>query len=76
MAFIVASAFFMENLDGAAITIVLPQIAGTFAITPTAASLGITVYMISQAIFIAISSWAADRFGPRDVFCWAIAVFA
>lgn len=75
MAFIVASAFFMENLDGAAITIVLPQIAGTFAITPTAASLGITVYMISQAIFIAISSWAADRFGPRDVFCWAIAVF-
>jgi EmrB/QacA subfamily drug resistance transporter len=75
VAFIVASAFFMENLDGAAITIVLPQIAHTFAITPTAASLGITVYMISQAIFIAVSSWAADRFGPRDVFCWAIGVF-
>ncbi len=75
VALIVASAFFMENLDGAAITIVLPQIAGTFVITPTAASLGITVYMVSQAIFIAISAWAADRFGPRDVFCWAIAVF-
>ncbi len=75
IALIVASAFFMENLDGAAITIVLPQIAGTFGITATAASLGITVYMVSLAIFIAMGAWAADRFGPRNVFCLAIAVF-
>ncbi len=75
IALIVACSFFMENLDGAAITIVLPQVAGTFAITPSAASLGITVYMVSLAIFIAMSAWAADRFGPRNVFCWAIVFF-
>ena len=75
IALIAASAFFMENLDGAAITIVLPHIATTFAITPTAASLGITVYMVSLAIFISMSAWAADRFGPRNVFCWAIGAF-
>ena len=75
IALLVACAFFMENLDGAAITIVLPQVANTFGITATAASLGLTVYMVSLAIFLAMSAWAADRFGPRNLFCWAIAVF-
>ena len=75
IALIVACAFFMENLDGAAITIVLPQIAKTFLISPSAASLGVTIYMVSLAIFLAMSGWAADRFGPRNFFCWAIAVF-
>ena len=76
IALIVAFAYFMENLDGAAITIVLPQIAETYRLSPTAASLGITAYMVSLAIFLAMSGWAADRFGPRNVFCWAIAAFA
>lgn len=76
VALIVAFAYFMENLDGAAITIILPQIAETYRLSPTAASLGITAYMVSLAIFLAMSGWAADRFGPRNVFCWAIAAFA
>lgn len=75
VALIVAFAFFMENLDGAAITIILPQIADAYRLSPTAASLGITAYMVSLAIFLAMSGWAADRFGPRNVFCWAIGVF-
>jgi EmrB/QacA subfamily drug resistance transporter len=76
VALIVAFAYFMENLDGAAITIILPQIADTFRLSATAASLGITAYMVSLAIFLAMSGWAADRFGPRNVFCLAIAAFA
>jgi len=76
IALLVASAYFMENLDGSAITIVLPQIAGTFHVTASAASLGVTAYMVSQAIFLVMSAWAADRFGPRNAFCWAIALFS
>jgi EmrB/QacA subfamily drug resistance transporter len=76
VALIVAFAYFMENLDGAAITIILPQIADSYRLSPAAASLGITAYMVSLAIFLAMSGWAADRFGPRNVFCWAIAAFA
>ena len=75
VALIVAFAFFMENLDGAAITIVLPQIAETYGIGPAEASLGITIYMISLAVFIPMSGWAAERLGARNVFCWAIAGF-
>jgi EmrB/QacA subfamily drug resistance transporter len=75
VASIVAFAFFMETLDGAAIVIVLPHIASAFGVGLAGASLSVTIYMVSLAIFIPMSGWAGDRFGPRNVFCWAIAAF-
>ncbi len=75
VALIVASAFFMENLDGSAVVVVLPQMAATFHTTASVASIGITIYMVSLAVFLPISAWAADRIGARDLFCAAIAVF-
>ncbi|HEX3970046.1 MAG TPA: MFS transporter, partial [Stellaceae bacterium] len=38
-------------------------------------SLGISVYMLTLAVVIPASGWVADRFGPRRVFCGAIALF-
>ena len=73
--FIVATAFFMENLDGTVITTALPQMANSFGISVIDASSGITSYLITLAIFIPISGWLADRFGSRTVFGWAIAIF-
>jgi EmrB/QacA subfamily drug resistance transporter len=75
VALIVACALFMENLDGTVITTALPAMAVSFGDTPTRLSLGVTVYMISLAIFIPISGWVADRYGARVVFRAAIAVF-
>lgn len=72
---IVATAFFMENLDGTVITTALPQIAESFNINVVDASSGITSYLITLAIFIPISGWMADRFGSRTVLAWAIAIF-
>ncbi len=72
---IVASALFMENLDGTVITTALPQMAESFGTTPIHLSIGITSYVLSLAIFIPVSGWVADRFGARSVFRAAIAVF-
>ncbi|KND61879.1 Permease of the major facilitator superfamily [Candidatus Burkholderia verschuerenii] len=72
---LVAATFFMENLDGTIIATALPQMAHSFGVHPADMSLGITVYLLTLAVFIPISGWAADRFGLRTVFGSAIAVF-
>jgi EmrB/QacA subfamily drug resistance transporter len=75
VAFIVAVAFFMENLDGTAIATALPKMALSFGASPVHLSIGITVYLVTLAIFIPISGWIADRYGARTVFSSAIVVF-
>jgi EmrB/QacA subfamily drug resistance transporter len=72
---LVAATFFMENLDGTIIATALPQMARSFNVHPADMSLGITAYLLTLAVFIPISGWAADRFGLRTVFGSAIAVF-
>lgn len=74
-ALIVASAFFMQMLDGAIITTSLPQMAGSFGVQPVHMSVGITTYMLVVAIFMPLSAWLADRFGARRIFLAAILVF-
>jgi EmrB/QacA subfamily drug resistance transporter len=75
IAFLVASAFFMENFDATVIATALPAMAKTFATAPTALSVGVSAYLLALAVFIPISGWVADRFGPRQVFATAIVVF-
>ena len=72
---IVATSFFMENLDGTVIATALPQMAGSFGVGPADLSIGMTSYLLTLAVFIPVSGWIADRFGPRIVFASAIAVF-
>ena len=42
---------------------------------PIALKLALTSYLLSLAVFIPLSGWAADRFGARTVFRAAIIVF-
>ncbi|WP_170845104.1 MFS transporter [Chitinasiproducens palmae] len=72
---LVAAALFMENLDGTVISTALPAIASTFGVPSSTAGLGMSAYLLTLAVFIPASGWAADRFGTRDVFVAAIAVF-
>ena len=72
---IVATALFMENLDGTIISTALPPIAADLGEDPVNLKLAFTAYYLSLAIFIPISGWSADRFGARRVFCTAMAVF-
>src|SRR5271154_1464911 len=75
VALVVASAFFMQNLDGAIISTSLPQMARAFAITPAAMTIGVPVYLVATAVFLPLSGWIADRFGARNVFAGAIVIF-
>lgn len=72
---VVASGMFINQLDSTVLTTSLPQIAESLGESPLKLSLAITSYLITLAVFIPISGWIADRFGPRRVFCWAIAIF-
>src|ERR1700746_3481670 len=72
---IVAVALFMENMDSTVIATSLPAIARDIGTSPLALKLAVTSYLLSLAIFIPASGWARDRFGARNVFRLAIAVF-
>ncbi len=73
--YLVAAAYFMENLDGTIIATALPQMARSFNVHPVDLSIGITSYLLTLAVFIPVSGWAADRFGVRNLFTCALAVF-
>ena len=74
-ALIVATALFMENMDGTVISTSLPAIALDLHQDPIVLKLALTSYMLTLAVFIPASGWVADRFGARSVFCSAIIVF-
>jgi EmrB/QacA subfamily drug resistance transporter len=73
---IVASAFFMEQLDGSVIATSLPQIANSFGVHAVDVAIGMTAYIVTLAAFIPLSGWVSDRIGARTTFCGAIVFFA
>ena len=74
-AVIVASALFMEQLDGTVLATALPTMARTFGVDPLQMNVALTAYLLSLAVFIPASGKVADRFGTRTVFRGAIALF-
>jgi EmrB/QacA subfamily drug resistance transporter len=72
---IVACALFMQALDSTIIATALPTIAHSMGETALRLNVAITCYLLSLAVFIPISGWTADRFGPRRVFSGAIVIF-
>jgi EmrB/QacA subfamily drug resistance transporter len=72
---IIATALFMEQLDGTVLATALPAMAADLHEDPVALKLALTSYLLSLAVFIPLSGWAADRFGARRVFRAAIVVF-
>ncbi|TPI60870.1 MULTISPECIES: MFS transporter [unclassified Mesorhizobium] len=75
VALIVAVAFFMQLLDSTIISTSLPQMGQSFGVPAVAMSIGITAYMLTMAVFVPLSAWLADRFGARNIFLVAIALF-
>ena len=74
-ALIIATALFMENMDGTVLATSLPAIARDLGQDPIVLKLALTSYMLTLAVFIPASGWVADKFGARTVFCSAIGVF-
>ena len=65
----------MEQLDGTVLATALPAMAVDLHEDPVALKLALTSYLLSLAVFIPLSGWAADKFGARRVFRAAIVVF-
>ncbi|HEY1941886.1 MAG TPA: DHA2 family efflux MFS transporter permease subunit [Roseiarcus sp.] len=74
-ALIVATALFMENMDGTVLATSLPAIAQDLKQDPIVLKLALTSYMLTLAVFIPASGWVADKLGARTVFCSAIITF-
>src|SRR5580704_16888106 len=72
---LVAVAFFMEQLDSTILNTALPTMAEALHVAPLSMKSVLTSYTLSLAVFIPISGWVADRFGTRRVFASAIALF-
>jgi EmrB/QacA subfamily drug resistance transporter len=75
MPLVVASALFMENMDSTVIATSLPAIAADLKVDPVILKLAFTTYLLTLTVFIPVSGWCADRYGARNVFRAAIAVF-
>jgi EmrB/QacA subfamily drug resistance transporter len=72
---IVASAMFMEQLDGTVLATALPTMARSFDADPLHMNIALTSYLLTLAMFIPASGRIADRFGSRTVFRAAIGLF-
>lgn len=72
---LVAGTMFMEILDSTVITTALPVMAKDFHTAAAHLSLGVSAYLVALTIFIPISGWAADKFGPKRIFSLAIIIF-
>lgn len=65
----------MEILDGTIVTTAAPAIAESLGVRSAAIGLVITAYVVTIAVLIPLSGWAAMRWGSRRVFLAAIAIF-
>ncbi|MDX8515816.1 MFS transporter [Mesorhizobium captivum] len=72
----VACGVFMTSLDQNVVVTALPGIGESLARPPSQLGLLITVYVASLIITMPLGGWLADRFGLRNVYCFALLVFA
>ncbi|MFS2223879.1 MFS transporter [Pantoea sp. B65] len=75
LALLVASAFFMEFLDGTVIATALPDMARAFGVSAIDLNIGISAYLLTLAVLIPASGWLAERFGARTIFSLALFIF-
>src|SRR5436309_734895 len=71
----VACGNFMTALDQNVVITALPAIGRSLGATATALSLTITAYVAALVIALPLGGWAAERFGARNSYRFAIATF-
>ena len=72
---LVAVAFFMEQLDTTILNTAVPAVAHALSVSVLSMKAVLASYTLALALFIPISGWMADRFGTRRVFASAIGMF-
>jgi len=72
---VVSFALFMEAIDTTIINTAIPVMANSLHVNPVDLKIALISYLLSLAIFIPISGWIADKFGTKQVFIFALAIF-
>nr|WP_084307652.1 MFS transporter [Pseudomonas flavescens] len=72
---IIGCALFMELLDSSAVLTALAEIAEDFGESSVHMNLIVSLYLLAVAMFIPVSGWLAERYGPRRLFIAAIGLF-
>jgi len=67
VALMVAFVMFLSILEATVIATALPDMARDFGVAPSELGIGITAYLLVSTAFLPLSSWAAQRIGPRRV---------
>lgn len=75
IALMVSTSFFVGQLDTTALVTALPQIAQSLDASPLYANIVLTSYLVGITAFIPASGRIADKFGARNVFMGAVALF-
>ena len=73
---IIGAALMMQTLNATVLANALPTMARSLKEDPVHLNTAITVYLLAAAVFLPISGWAADRFGAKRVFLFAIVGYA
>lgn len=72
---VVAWPMFLQNLDSTVLATALPSMARSLDVPVLHLNLAITGYLLSLALFLPVSGWFAERWGPKRLFCVAIGLF-
>ncbi len=73
---IIGGCLMMQTLSATVIANALPTMARSLHEDPVRLNTAITAYLLASAIVLPISGWAADRFGARRIFLFAIVAYA
>jgi len=73
---IIGAALMMQTLNATVLANALPTMARSLHEDPVHLSAAISTYLLAGAVFLPISGWAADRFGAKRIFLFAIVGYA
>jgi EmrB/QacA subfamily drug resistance transporter len=69
------AAMFMNIMDVTIVNVALPTIGREFHVRPDSVDTVAIGYLVSLAVFIPVSGWLGDRFGPKRVLLTSIVIF-
>lgn len=75
LAWIAATAFFMQTLDSTILTTALPAISIDLQQSPLQMQLTVISYALTVALFIPMSGWMADKYGTLTIFRFSVSTF-
>jgi EmrB/QacA subfamily drug resistance transporter len=73
---IIGSALLMQSLSATVVFNALPVIARALHADPLRLNLVVTLYLLTSAVFLPVSGWAADKFGARRILVLAMILYA